>query len=125
MKTHCTAVLLLCLLCAAYISADPPGTEPDPYWRPRLFSGATCPRLGCCPNDYVHKPFPAIVPISHCGGVNDYDRKPLPHAPPLFRCGGPNDYCRKPLPYLLCPPFSPFLQCGPSIGSCPASDNRR
>jgi hypothetical protein len=74
----------------------------------------TCPSVGCCPDDYCGKPCPVIADVSRCGGPNDYCRKPMPCLADIFRCGGCDDYCRKPLPSLLCPPCSPFLQCGPT-----------
>jgi hypothetical protein len=97
---------IVCLAWIGYAAADPPRT----FWQ-RLCT-PVCPSLGCCPDDYVHKPVPAIGPIPRCGGPDDYCGKPIPCVP-LMRCGGPDDYCRKPLPCLLCPPVTPYLQCLP------------
>ena len=116
-KRWCLGIALCCA-CAAHICADPPDGTLDPHvhgWRPWA---RICPSVGCCPDDYVHKPLPPNLGIPRCGTADDYHRKPLPPAPPVPRCDGPNDYCRKLLPYLLCPPVSPYLQCGPSNGKC-------
>ena len=36
----------------------------------------TCPKFGCCPDDYCPKPCPIINPFSRCGGPDDYCLKP-------------------------------------------------
>jgi hypothetical protein len=118
MRVHSWLGLTLCLACSGQVGADLPAgnVQPHSHW---VRNGArTCPPVGACPNDYVRKPFPSILPIPRCGTTDDYCRKPLPSVPAVPRCGGPNDYCRKPLPNLLCPPLSPYLQCGPTDGSC-------
>ena len=100
MKLRYCIGLLLCLLSASIVIADPPQRN----WRWWLYQ-PVCPTTGCCP-DYVPKPLPC-VPKVPCGGPDDYCRKPLPCVP-LVPCGGPDDYCRKPLPCLLCPPTCPL-----------------
>ena len=45
------------------------------------------------------------------------------NCPPTGCC--PDDYCRKPLPTLLCPPLSPYLQCGPPNGPCATCGRHR
>jgi hypothetical protein len=117
MKLRYCIGVLGCLVLAGYVGADPP----HPFWRG--WCAPLCPSTGCCPDDYVRKPLPC-VPVIRCGGPDDYCRKPLPCVP-VIRCGGPDDYCRKPLPCLLCPPLTPYLQCGPSDGSCSVCDKRR
>jgi hypothetical protein len=84
----------------------------------------TCPSVGCCPDDYCRKPCPLINPLSYCGGCDDYCRKPEPCIANISRCGSCDDYCRKPLPCLLCPPQSPYLQCGPSERCCSTCGKR-
>ena len=100
----------VCLTWAGFVAADPPMATPRPFWQCWLYR-PLCPPVGCCPDDYARKPYPSIYQVGHCGGVDDYCRKPIPSVP-LTHCGGPDDYCRKPLPTLLCPPPSPYLQCG-------------
>lgn len=80
-----------------------------------------CPSIGCCPDDYVRKPCPLIQPLCYCGAVDDFCRKAAPCISNLRYCGDCDDYCRKPLPCLLCPPLSPYLQCG-SCSPCGAPD---
>ena len=110
---------MLCFASVGYVIADP---SPGPFWH--CLYRPLCPPTGCCPNDYVHKPFPTICPIPCCGGPDDYCRKPFPCVP-TQHYGGPDDYCRKPFPTLLCPPLSPYLQCGPSDGPCDGCNKHR
>jgi hypothetical protein len=121
MKARWCVGLVLGLACIGRIQADPPDAAP------RHFSLRwwTCPCIGHCPDDYVRKPFPAICPISPCGTTDDYCRKPFPCNLAIPHCGGPDDYCRKPLPCLLCPPLSPYLQCGPPDDGCPGRGKHR
>src|SRR6516164_3072689 len=107
--------LLLGIACVGHVAADPPTAAPRHFWQ--HWWTQACPPVGCCPDDYVRKPMPPICPLPCGGGPDDYCRKPMPCVPPLPH-GGPDDYCRKPLPCLLCPPLSPYLQCGPSHGAC-------
>jgi len=114
-------VLSLALACSAL--AEPPVDAPRPHLLSHWLWTRNCPPTGCCPDDYCRKPLP-IVPLVHCGGHDDYCRKPLPTVP-LVHCGGHDDYCRKPLPTLLCPPLSPYLQCGPPNGPCASCGRHR
>lgn len=98
---------------AACVTADPPKTAPQPCWHGWWHHSAACPPIGCCPDDYVRKPFPLLTPIPCGGGPNDYCRKPFPSILPVKYCGSPNDYGRKLFPCLLCPPPSLYLQCVP------------
>jgi hypothetical protein len=116
---------LLCLAWAGYVNAEPPTGTPPPFWHGLGSWGRVCPSVGCCPDDYVHKPFPSICPISHCGGPDDYCRKLQPCVPALPHCGSPDNYCSKLFPCLLCPPVTPYLHCGPPDGPCPTCGNRR
>lgn len=116
--------ILLSMAWVSFAGADPPIATARPFWQ-HWWSTSACPPVGCCPNDYVRKPMPAIGPVPRCGGVDDYCRKPLPCVPTVPRCGMPDDYCRKALPWLLCPPLSPFLQCGPSADCCTVGGQRR
>jgi hypothetical protein len=119
MKMRWCAGLLLCLAWAGRVNADGDWGLPCLSWL-HWSHWAVCPSVGCCPDDYVRKPFPRLYCVSHCGGPDDYCRKPFPPAPPLPCHGTPDDYCRKPFPTLLCPPHSPYLQCGPPDASCAA-----
>src|SRR5262245_4973331 len=101
-------ILIVSLTCTGMAAADPP----------KWTKASCCPNLGCCPDDYCKKPCPSICPVPCCGGPCDYCRKPFPYIAEVGRCGGPNDYCRKPMPCLLCPPTSPYLQCGTSDTGC-------
>jgi hypothetical protein len=115
-ERYCLSVL--CMLAYAGLGHSQTAIQPSRTFLHNLCNWPVCPPVRCCPDDYVHKPFPTICPLRYCGEPDDYCRKPLPNVPPLFRCGDPDDYCRKPLPALLCPAPSPYLQCGPSDGSC-------
>ena len=79
-----------------------------------------CPPLPCCPDDYVCKPQPRICPVRYCGECDDYCVKPMPCIANICRCGSCDDYCAKSLPCLLCPPLTPYLQCGPPEEHCAA-----
>jgi hypothetical protein len=127
--------LLLGLACASHVFADPPSPHallpeggghavkaPHHFWQ-RWWTRA-CPSIGCCPDDYVRKPMPPICPLPCGGGPDDYCRKPMPYIRPVPCGGSVDDYCRKPLPYLLCPPLSPYLQCGTSHAACVECDKR-
>ena len=104
--------LAVCLALVGHVAADPPVGSPRALWQ--RWCAPVCPSVGCCPDDYCRKPIPCVPPVQ-CGGPDDYCRKPIPCVPPV-PCGGPDDYCRKSLPCLLCPPASPYLQCGPANG---------
>jgi hypothetical protein len=117
--------LVLCMAWAGYANADPPDGTPHPFWHGGWNWGQVCPSVGCCPDDYVPKPFPLLRPLPCGGGPDDYCRKPLPCVPAVPCGGSPDDYCRKPLPHLLCPPLTPYLQCGSSDGSCSGGGQRR
>ena len=121
MKSRYIGILLLGLMLVGSAVAD----GPRPFWQSLWNRGSVCPPTGCCPNDYVHKPIPSICPLPRCGGPDDYCRKPMPCVPNLPRCGGPDDYCRKAMPCLLCPPISPYLQCGSPEDQCPVCGKRR
>jgi hypothetical protein len=121
-KTSCWLGFVILLASVGSAAADPPAPL-LPCWQRWWLGTANCPSVGCCPDDYCRKPLPC-VPVVRCGGPDDYCRKPLPCVP-VVRCGGPDDYCRKPLPCLLCPPWSPYLQCGPPDGSCPTCRQHR
>ena len=79
---------------------------------PQCLLRACCssPLLTGCPDDYCRKSMPGVACLP-CGQPDDYCRKLLPRIGRL-PCGEPDDYCRKPYPALVCPPVSPFLQCG-------------
>ena len=103
--------LLVCLLVADHAAAQHPPAPRHPWhgiWS--MLNG--CPPLGCCPDDYCRKPMPAAPPRD-CGGADDYCRKPMPCISSIPRSCICDDYCRKPLPTMLCPPLTPYLQCGP------------
>lgn len=107
-----TLTLALCLVCLGQAAAQSHG--------PRSWFGGwwkTCPSIGCCPDDYDRKPCPTLIPLPPCNGPDNYCRKIMPWLSDIPHCGSPDDYCRKSIPSLLCPPFSPHLQCGP-VGSC-------
>jgi hypothetical protein len=110
---------LLFLAWAPLAHADHPD-DSAPFWRNWRLVARTCPSVGCCPDDYDRKAGPALITIPRCGDPDDYCRKPTPCIPAVPRCGGPDDYCRKALPCLLCPPLSPYLQCGTpaTCGEC-------
>lgn len=78
-----------------------------------LYNWRVCPPVGCCPDDYCKKVSPLIPCLPRCGSCDDYCRKSMPCLTDVGRCGTCDDYCRKGLPCLLCPPWSPYLQCGP------------
>jgi hypothetical protein len=111
--------LVLGLAWITSAAADPPVQSP-PCWHGWWQHSKACPPIGCCPDDYHRKPFPLITSIPCGGGPDDYCRKPFPVIAPVKYCGRLDDYCRKPFPCLLCPPPSPYLQCGPAAGPCPA-----
>jgi hypothetical protein len=125
MRVHWCVGLLLCLAWADHVNAQPQAQPRRPCWHDWCNWAPLCPPVGCCPDDYVRKPFPSLCPTPCCGGPDDYCRKPLPCVPAVPCCGGPDDYCRKPLPCLLCPPITPYLQCGPADGSCSTCGKRR
>src|SRR5438105_10690438 len=108
--------LLLCLACVGHAAAQTPHSKDSCNAFCTRING--CPKLDCCPDDYCHKSCPTIIPVPRCGGPDDYCRKAAPCIPDLTRCCGPDDYCRKSLPCLLCPPLSPYLQCGPPRADC-------
>ena len=110
--------VVLSLACAGTLHAEPPTTSNWWCGLGKWTWTQNCPSTGCCPDEYMRKPFPSICPVCYCGGPDDYCRKPLPCVPALPYCGGPDDYCCKPMPCLLCPPLTPWLQCGPADGSC-------
>jgi hypothetical protein len=109
--------MMICLTWAGHVVADPPvvTSHSSCHW---FQYKPVCPSVGCCPDDYVRKPLPWLSPIACCGGPDDYCRKPFPTNLGVPTCGGPDDYCRKPLPRLLCPPWSPYLRCGPPEAGC-------
>ncbi|HMF17977.1 MAG TPA: hypothetical protein VKE98_12260 [Gemmataceae bacterium] len=111
---------MLCFVLAGFATADPADGSSRSFWH-CVFWESLCPPTGCCPDDYVIKPFPAIHRVPCCGSEDDYCIKPFPCVP-TQHCGGPDDYCPKPFPTLLCPPHSPYLQCGPS--PCDACNHR-
>lgn len=118
MGPRCCIGLALCLAWTGYVHADPPDGTPHPFWHNWWHCGPVCPPVACCPDDYVHKPFPLLCPLPCGGGQDDYCRNPFPFVPAVPCCGSPDDYCRKPVPSLLCPPLTPYLQCGSSDGPC-------
>jgi hypothetical protein len=109
--------MALCLIWVGQAIAQSPDFK-MPHGPASCAPNNGCPSVGCCPDDYCRNPCPAICSIPRCGGPDDYCRKPQPCLTAIPRCGGCDDYCRKPLPTLLCPPWSPFLQCGPSDRQC-------
>ena len=136
MRMQCCICVLLGLACVSHVAADPPSPlSPLPegegkgvralhhFWQ--HWWTRACPSVGCCPDDYVRKPMPPICPLPCHGGPDDYCRKPMPYIRPVPCGGSVDDYCRKPLPCLLCPPLSPYLQCGPSHAACAECDKRR
>jgi hypothetical protein len=108
-------VLVLCLMWAARGMAQVPHSCNNHCHA--CWSYRNCPSLGCCVDDYCRKCL-VICPLRYCGGPDDYCRKTPPCLTNVPHCGGCDDYCRKPFPRLLCPPFSPYLQCGPPEGGC-------
>jgi hypothetical protein len=117
MLKHCWIAVLLGLVWAGSVAATDPQVWGLPHlWRPWWNGGRVCPSVGCCPDDYCRKPMPCICPVPRCGSCDDYCRKPMPCLCPVPRCGSCDDYCHKPLPCLLCPPLTPYLQCGPDPG---------
>lgn len=108
-------VVILILACAGPANAQ--GLRSPLPWLFGTAHGETCPSVGCCRDDYERKCL-TIEPAPRCGGPDDYCRKPIPCIGDIVRVGCPYDYCRKPLPSLLCPPWSPFLSCGPLLNPC-------
>src|ERR1043166_2082302 len=104
-----TFAVVLCLACAGTAMAQSPTRSTCWPW---TSCAKTCPSIGGCPDDYCRKPCPVLCPVLRCGAADDYCRKPSPCLTNIASGGACDDYCRKALPSLLCPPCSPYLQCG-------------
>jgi hypothetical protein len=101
--SKCWLVAFVVVMSAAVAHGDDPYGR-SAFWQSCCTPGRICPTWNCCPDLYVHKPCPPIVPLQYCGGPDHYCRKREPDIRVLPRTCVPDDYCRKPLPTLLCPP---------------------